>query len=96
MYHAVGRSFDYKRFCAVAALASIVAAVLAGAPAAACPDTQVAEGAPAPSQAGPVAAELKFDWPLRGRIVYECWTVDKEKITVAARNGVEVGPGNRG
>jgi hypothetical protein len=69
MYHAVGRSLDHKWLCAVAALASIVAALLADGPAAACPDPQVAEGAPAPPQAGPVAAELKFDWPVRGRIV---------------------------
>jgi septal ring factor EnvC (AmiA/AmiB activator) len=33
---------------------------------------------------------------VRGRIVYECWIVDKEKITIAARNGAEVRAGQSG
>jgi septal ring factor EnvC (AmiA/AmiB activator) len=31
-----------------------------------------------------------FDWPVGGLIVFECWTEDKERITIAAREGAEV------
>jgi len=74
----------------LAALSLIAAAPLVCAPAAACPQTQVAEAEPAPPQAAPLQAELKFDWPVRGRIVYGCGIEDKERITIGARNGAEV------
>src|ERR1700734_1430191 len=56
----------------VIALALIVLAPLGCSPAAACPQAQVAEAEPVPPQAAPPRAELKFDWPVRGRIVYGC------------------------
>lgn len=68
----------------------IVPALLVCASAAACPQAQIAEAVPAAQKAEFGAAELKFDWPVRGRIVFECWTEDKEKITIAARDGAEV------
>jgi murein DD-endopeptidase MepM/ murein hydrolase activator NlpD len=71
--------------CRFGALRLLVPARLVYAPAAACPQAQVAEAAPAPPQ-----AELKFDRPVGGRTVFECWTEDKERVTVAARNGAEV------
>ena len=46
---------------------------------------------PSRSAAGaPPQAELKFDWPVRGRIVYGCGIEDKERITIGAGNGAEV------
>jgi murein DD-endopeptidase MepM/ murein hydrolase activator NlpD len=74
----------------VIALALIASAPLASEPAAACPQSQTAHGAPSPPQAGKPSAELKFDWPVYGLTVIECWTEDKEKITIAARDGAEV------
>jgi murein DD-endopeptidase MepM/ murein hydrolase activator NlpD len=74
----------------VAALALIASAPLASEPAAACPQSQTAHGAPSPPQVGKPSAELKFDWPVHGLTVIECWTEDKEKITIAARDGAEV------
>jgi len=74
----------------VIALALIVLAPLACPPAAACPQAQVAEAEPVPPQAAPPQAEPKFDWPVRGRIVYGCGIEDKERITIGARNGAEV------
>ena len=81
---------DRKMLCGLGALALIALAPLACAPAAACPQTQVAEAEPAPPQAAPLQAELKFDWPVRGRIVNGCGIEDKERITIGARNGAEV------
>ena len=81
---------DREMLHGLGALALIVLAPLVCAPAAACPQTQVAEAEPAPPQAAPPQAELKFDWPVRGRIVYGCGIEDKERITIAARNGAEV------
>jgi septal ring factor EnvC (AmiA/AmiB activator) len=78
------------------ALALIVAALLAGAPATACPETHVVQGAPTPPRAGPAAAELEFAWPVSGRIVDECWIEDKERLTIAARRGAEVGASQSG
>ncbi len=74
-------------FAALIEWASIVLAGLASAPAAGCPQAQVAESAEPPRHA---AAELKFDWPVAGRSVIECWTEDREKLTIAARDGAEV------
>ncbi len=74
----------------VAALALIALAPLACAPAVACPQLQVAEGAPDSPLAPQRVEEAKFDWPVRGSIVIECWSEDKEKITIAAGNGAEV------
>jgi septal ring factor EnvC (AmiA/AmiB activator) len=80
--HTIGRG--------LAALALIASAPLACEPAGACPGTEVTESAPgSPHIAKPVAAP-KFDWPVRGLIVIECLTEDKEKITIAARDGAEV------
>ena len=72
------------------ALALIVLALLACPPAAACPQTKIAEAEPVSPQAAPPRAELKFDWPVRGRIVYGCGIEDKERITIGAGNGAEV------
>jgi septal ring factor EnvC (AmiA/AmiB activator) len=72
------------------ALALIVFAPLASVPAAACPQTQVAEAEPVPQQVARPQAEPKFDWPVRGRIVFGCGIEDKERITIGARNGAEV------
>jgi septal ring factor EnvC (AmiA/AmiB activator) len=74
----------------LAALSLIAAAPLVCAPAAACPQTQVVEAEPVSPQAAPPRAEPKFDWPVRGRIVFECWTEDKGRITIGAGNGAEV------
>ena len=71
-------------------LALIVLAPLACPPAAACPQTKVAEAEPVSPQAAPPRAELKFDWPVVGRIVYGCGIEDKERITIGAGNGAEV------
>ena len=90
MFRAIGRSLDSKALYGLGALGLIAAATLPCAPAAACPQTQVAEAEPAPPQAAPLQAELKFDWPVRGRIVYGCGIEDKERITIGARNGAEV------
>ena len=66
MLRAIGRSAPYG----LGALALILTAPLACAPAAACPQTQVAEATvPAAPQAARPKPELKFDWPVRGRIV---------------------------
>ncbi|HEY1454251.1 MAG TPA: M23 family metallopeptidase [Roseiarcus sp.] len=87
MFQAIGRSAPYG----LGALALVVAAPLACAPAVACPQTQVAEAAFSPaSQAAQARAELKFDWPVRGRIVHGCGIEDNETITIAAGNGAEV------
>ena len=79
---------DCKMLYGLGALALIVLAPLVCAPADACPQTQVAEAEVA--QAAPPQAVLKFDWPVRGRIVYGCGIEDKERITIGARNGAEV------
>ncbi len=50
----------------------------------------VAEGALDSSRAAQPVAKPKFDWPVRGSIVIECWTEDKEKITIAAQDGAVV------
>ena len=71
-------------------LALIVLAPLACPPAASCPQTKVAEAEPVSPQAAPPRAELKFDWPVVGRIVYGCGIEDKERITIGAGNGAEV------
>jgi len=81
---------DCKMLHGLGALALMVLAPLVCAPAAACPQTQVAEAEPAPPQAAPLQAALKFDWPVRGRIVYGCGIEDKERITIGAGNGAEV------
>ena len=90
MFQAMGRSLDCKMRYGLGALGFIIAALFACAPAAACPQTQVAEADPAPPQAASRQAELKFDWPVRGRIVYGCGIDDKEMVTIGARNGAEV------
>jgi septal ring factor EnvC (AmiA/AmiB activator) len=74
----------------VVALALIVLAPFACAPVAACPGTQIAEAEPAPLDTTPPQAELKFDWPVRGRIVFGCGIENKEMITIGAGNGAEV------
>jgi len=79
---------DCKMLHGLGALALMVLAPLVCAPAAACPQTQVAEAEVA--QAAPLQPELKFDWPVRGRIVYGCGIEDKERITIGAGNGAEV------
>jgi len=81
---------DCKMPRGLGALALMVLAPLVCAPAAACPQTQVAEAEPVSPQAAPPRAEPKFDWPVRGRIVFECWTEDKGRITIGAGNGAEV------
>jgi murein DD-endopeptidase MepM/ murein hydrolase activator NlpD len=74
----------------VTALALIALAPLACEPAVACSQMRVAEGAlDSPHAAQPVA-EARFDWPVRGPIVIECWTEDKERITIAAQDGAAV------
>jgi septal ring factor EnvC (AmiA/AmiB activator) len=87
MIQAIGRSAPYG----LGALALVAAAPLPCAPAVACPQTQVAEAAfpPAP-HAAQARADLKFDWPVRGRIVYGCGIEDNEMITIAAGNEAEV------
>ena len=92
----MGRSVDCKTLYGFGTLGLIVPALLVCAPAAACPEAQVAEAAPAPREAAPPQAELKFDWPVRGRIVYGCRIEDKERITIAVRNGAEVRAGQSG
>ena len=81
---------DCKMLHGLGALALMVLAPLVCAPAAACPQTQVAEAEPVSPQAAPPRAEPKFDWPVRGRIVFECWTEDKGRITIAAPIGAEL------
>jgi len=93
MFRAMGRSQDSKAY-GLGALGLIMLASLACAPADACPQMQVAEVEPAPQQTAPPQAELKFDWPVRGRIVYGCDI--KDRITIAARNGAEVKAGQSG
>jgi septal ring factor EnvC (AmiA/AmiB activator) len=90
MFQAMGRSLDCKMRYGLGALGFIIAALFACAPAAACPQTQVAAADPAPAQAAARRAELKFDWPVRGRIVHGCGIDDKEMVTIAAGNGAEV------
>jgi septal ring factor EnvC (AmiA/AmiB activator) len=84
------RSLDSKALYGLGALGLISLAPLACPPAAACPQTQVAEAAPAPPQAAPRQAELKFDWPVRGRVLYGCGIEDNDMIAIAAGNGAEV------
>jgi septal ring factor EnvC (AmiA/AmiB activator) len=72
------------------ALASIAAAPLASEPAVACSQSQTADVAPSSPRAAQPGAEPKFDWPVRGSIVIQCWTEDKEKITIAAQDGAVV------
>jgi septal ring factor EnvC (AmiA/AmiB activator) len=74
----------------LAAFALITLPTLACGPAAACPQPQTADGAPGSPHGAQVAVRPKFDWPVGGSIVIECWTEDKEKITIAARDGVTV------
>jgi septal ring factor EnvC (AmiA/AmiB activator) len=74
----------------VMALTLVLLAPLACLPAAACPQTQVAEAEPVPPQAAPPQAEPKFDWPVRGRIVYGCGIEDNERIIIGAGNGAAV------
>jgi len=81
---------ECKMLYGLGALALIVLAPLTCAPAAACPQTQVAEADPAPLLAAPAQAELKFDWPVRGRIVIQCWTEDMDTIAIAAEDGTTV------
>jgi septal ring factor EnvC (AmiA/AmiB activator) len=81
---------DCKMLYGLGALALIVLAPFACPPADGCPQTQVAEAEPVPPQAAPPQAEPKFDWPVRGRLVYGCGIEDKERITIGARNGAEV------
>jgi septal ring factor EnvC (AmiA/AmiB activator) len=90
MFRAMSRSMDCKMLYGLGALGLITLAPLVCAPAAACPQTQVAEAEVAQPRAAPPQAELKFDWPVRGRIVYGCGIEDKERITIGARNGAEV------
>ena len=80
---------DRKALGWIAALA-VMSSALACAPAVACPEVQVAESPRTSPHAAKPVVELKFDWPVRGRIVFECWTEDKERLTIAARNGAEV------
>ena len=87
---------DCKMLHGLGALALMLLAPLVCAPAAACPQTQVAEAEPAPRQAAPPQAALKFDWPVRGRIVFGCGIENKEMITIGAGNGAEVRARNRG
>src|SRR5271170_3726202 len=97
MFRAISQSLDCTALRGLGALGLIIPAFFACAPAGACPPTQVAEAEAAPPLiAAQPTAEQKFDWPVRGRIVYECWTVDKERITIAARNGAEVRAGQSG
>jgi septal ring factor EnvC (AmiA/AmiB activator) len=74
----------------LAALTLMVAGPLSCSPAAACPRAQVAEAEPAPPQAGPAAAELIFDWPVAGRIVYGCGIEGDKRIAIVACHGAEV------
>jgi septal ring factor EnvC (AmiA/AmiB activator) len=90
MLRAIGRSLDCNALYGLGALGLSVFAPFVCAPAAACPQTQVAEAESAPPEAAPPRAELKFDWPVRGRIVYGCGIEDNKMITIAARNGAEV------
>ena len=90
MFRAMGRSLDSKALYGLGVLGLITLAPLACLPAAACPQTQVAEAEPVPPQAAPSQAELKFDWPVRGRVVYGCGIEDNDMITIAAGNGAEV------
>jgi septal ring factor EnvC (AmiA/AmiB activator) len=90
MFQAMGRSVDCRMLYGLGALALIAPALLVCTPAAACPQTEVAEAVPAPPKGESGAAVQKFDWPVAGRIVIECWTEDKERITIAARRGAEV------
>jgi len=90
MFRAMNRSLYREMLYGLGALGLITLAPLVCAPAAACPQTQVAEAEPAPRQAAPPEAKLKFDWPVHGRMVFECWTEDKGRITIGARNGAEV------
>ena len=32
----------------------------------------------------------RFEWPARGAIVFECWTEDPERLTIATRDGADV------
>jgi septal ring factor EnvC (AmiA/AmiB activator) len=93
MFQAVSRSAPYG----LGVFALIVTAPLARAPAAACPQTQVVEATvPVAPQAAQPKAELKFDWPVRGRINYGCGIDDNKMITIAARVGAVVRAGQSG
>jgi len=74
----------------LAAFALIASASLACGPAAACPQPQTAKDAPSSPHGAQVVGELKFDWPVPGWTVIECWTENKERITVAAGDGALV------
>jgi lipoprotein NlpD len=74
----------------LAAFALITWASLACGAAAACPQPQAAENAPGSPEGAQRTKELKFGWPVAGLIVIECWIDDKDKITIAARDGVTV------
>lgn len=87
---------DREMLHGLGAFALIVLAPLVCAPAAACPQTEVAEAEPISPQAARPRAELKFDWPVRGRIVYGCGIEDRERITIAARRGAVVGAAQSG
>jgi septal ring factor EnvC (AmiA/AmiB activator) len=69
--------------------ALLVCASLACAPVGACPQAELAKASPSPRAAQP-SAELQFDWPAQGTIVIECWTEDKEKISIAVGEGAIV------
>jgi len=86
----MSRSIDCKMLHGLDALALMVLAPFACAPADGCPQTQVAEAEVAQPQAAPLQAELKLDWPVRGRIVFGCGIENKEMITIGAGNGAEV------
>jgi len=81
---------DCKMLHGLGALALMVLVPFACAPADGCPQTQVAEAEVAQPQAAPLQAELKLDWPVRGRIVFGCGIENKEMITIGAGNGAEV------
>jgi septal ring factor EnvC (AmiA/AmiB activator) len=90
MFRAMGRSLDSKALYGLGALGLIAAATVACPPAAACPQTQVAEAKPGSPQTAPPRADTKFDWPVHGRIVYGCGIEDKDRIMIGARNGAAV------
>jgi len=62
----------------------VASAPLAQAPAAACPQSPVAK------DTRKVGVEAKFDWPVSGRIVIQCWTEDRETIAIATEDDAAV------
>jgi septal ring factor EnvC (AmiA/AmiB activator) len=69
-------------FGALTAGFALVCAFLACAPAFACSGSQVTKGAG--------MAETRFDSPVSGRIVIQCWTEDRETIALAAEDDAAV------